>query len=387
MLFDVRLLPSFLLMLLCIVLELGIQRLFFRRVISNGMVVHFVIQNRLLTILNISTMLLVYAYICRVCKHLPPLPSILLATLLVTVALKLVSYYQHNVELLEMATRINSISTNKNYRDLFSDQEIDNANLEILLDHRHDLLKLLDVRRLAYFMVAPTLCYQLSYPRNPSIRYLWIAKRLAEYVLVLGLEFVLWFEYYQPQLDALVAKLHSGDFTTLSILSSMLHFSVPTVLMWIGGFYMLFQVHLNILAELLRFADRRFYDDWWNCRTISEYWRLWNQPVHRWCLRHVYNPLLKKGFTKEVSNFLVFFVSAVLHEYIISVPLGFLSFYAFLAMLLQSPLQVIEYRFNKLLKIENSQLGNVSFWVTVCVVGEPVCIAIYYYLYTLHRHP
>lgn len=308
-----------------------------------------------------------------------------LTILLFVVALKLTSYYQHNSEVFQIVARINNIKTNSNYRNLFAEHEIDNINLDILLNNRHDLLKLLDARRLIYFMMAPTLCYQLSYPRNSSIRFVWIAKRLVEYVLILGLEFVIWLQYYQPQLDVLVANIQAGNYTYLGLISSMLELSVPTILMWIGGFYMLFQVHLNILAELLRFADRRFYEDWWNCRTINEYWRLWNLPVHRWCVRHVYNPLLKKGYSKEIANISVFFVSAIGHEYVVSIPLGFLSFFAFLAMMLQAPMQIIEMRINKILKIENSQLGNVSFWVTVCVVGEPICIAIYYYLYSLHK--
>ena len=31
--------------------------------------------------------------------------------------------------------------------------------------------------------------------------------------------------------------------------------------------------------------------DWWNATTIGDYWRLWNMPVHRWLLRHVFTPM------------------------------------------------------------------------------------------------
>lgn len=227
---------------------------------------------------------------------MPPLPSIMLSILIFIVALKLTSYYQHNTEVFDMVAKINSIKTNSNYRALFASHEIDNTNLEILLSNRQYPIKLVDARRLAYFMLAPTLCYQLSYPRNSSIRGIWLVKRFIEYGLILGLEFVIWLQYYQPQLDELVDALNKQDYSYMELLGILLKMSVPTILMWIGGFYMLFQVHMNILAEILRFADRRFYDDWWNCRTINEYWRLWNLPVHRFCLRHVYNPLLKKGY-------------------------------------------------------------------------------------------
>jgi diacylglycerol O-acyltransferase-1 len=110
--------------------------------------------------------------------------------------------------------------------------------------------------------------------------------------------------------------------------------------------------------------------------------------VHYWFIRHLYNPLLKRGVSKLVANLLVFLVSAVAHEYLVSVPLGVASYYAFLAMLLQSPMIYVEMQFNKLLKLEDSELGNVSFWISYCIIGQPICVCIYYYLYInkeMHR--
>lgn len=118
---------------------------------------------------------------------------------------------------------------------------------------------LLDWKHYCYFMVAPTLCYQLSYPRNASIRPVWIIKRLLEYVIVFALELVLWVQYYMPALDELVLMINTGNYTVWSVVYKIIQMSIPTILMWLAMFYMLFQVHLNILAELLRFADRRFY--------------------------------------------------------------------------------------------------------------------------------
>jgi diacylglycerol O-acyltransferase-1 len=108
---------------------------------------------------------------------------------------------------------------------------------------------------------------------------------------------------------------------------------------------------------------------------------MWNLPVHYWFIRHLYNPLLKKGYSKSAANLTVFLISAVAHEYLVSVPLGVISFYAFLAMILQSPIIYLEKKLNKALKIDTSQLGNVSFWISYCILGQPICVSIYYYLY------
>jgi len=47
--------------------------------------------------------------------------------------------------------------------------------------------------------------------------------------------------------------------------------------------------------------------------------------------------LLKRGWSKLAANFFVFIVSALAHEYLVCVPLGVVSYYAFLAMLMQAP--------------------------------------------------
>lgn len=66
------------------------------------------------------------------------------------------------------------------------------------------------------------------------------------------------------------------------------------------GFYCVFHLWLNILAEVLHFGDREFYKDWWNASTVGEYWKLWNMPVHKWLLRHVYFPTIKLGVPRCV---------------------------------------------------------------------------------------
>ena len=143
------------------------------------------------------------------------------------------------------------------------------------------------------------------------------------------------------------------------MLERMLKLSLPTLYWWLAMFYTLFDLWLNVLAEILRFGDREFYkvgganfgcacaeqrrvrragqsrgsraqhgeqsgacraghaehrgpwaetkacacmklthnpcpaaappppppppppQEWWNATTVGEYWRLWNQPVHK----------------------------------------------------------------------------------------------------------
>lgn len=134
---------------------------------------------------------------------------------------------------------------------------------------------------------------------------------------------------------------------------------------------------MNLLAELTRFGDRLFYKDWWNARTIDIYWRNWNLPVHHWMVRHFYYPLLRAGASKRLAVFSVFFLSAALHELIISTPFRKVSFHAFLGMLAQAPLVYVTRALDK--TFDNALVGNVTFWLLFCIVGQPMGIIMYYY--------
>jgi diacylglycerol O-acyltransferase 1 len=124
-----------------------------------------------------------------------------------------------------------------------------------------------------------------------------------------------------------------------------------------------------------RFADRVFYRDWWNSSEVSAYWRLWNMPVHYWLVRHVYFPCVRLGMSKSAATFVVFFLSAVIHEVLISVPFHMVRPWSFIGMIMQIPLVgITKYIWNK---FPGSSIGNVIFWLSFCVVGQPMAILLY----------
>ena len=42
-------------------------------------------------------------------------------------------------------------------------------------------------------------------------------------------------------------------------------------------------------AELLGFADRMFYGDWWNTRSFARYFAAWNVVVGDWLYTYLYS--------------------------------------------------------------------------------------------------
>lgn len=95
-------------------------------------------------------------------------------------------------------------------------------------------------------------------------------------------------------------------------------FQIPNHFVWLCFFYLTFHSFLNLIGELLQFADRNYYCDWWNANNIDTFWRTWNMPVHRWCVRHVYIPVVDLGYNRTAASLIVFFISAFFHEYLVS---------------------------------------------------------------------
>lgn len=161
-------------------------------------------------------------------------------------------------------------------------------------------------------------------------------RRLLESVFLFWLSFALIQQWILPHLDQLATKK-----SQIILLYEVVALAVPNNVVWVVGFVMVFHSWLNFLAEVLCFADREFYRDWWNSQDTAYFWSAWNIPIHKWCVRHIYKPLLRAGYRKGFVAFCVFLFSAVFHEVIISVPLQRVRFYSAAGMLMQVPLTPI----------------------------------------------
>lgn len=229
-------------------------------------------------------------------------------------------------------------------------------------------------RSLVYFMMAPTLCYQPSYPRTACIRRGWVIRQCVKLAVFTGFMGFIIEQYINPIVKNSEHPL-KGNF--LNAIERVLKLSVPTLYVWLCMFYCFFHLWLNILAELLRFGDREFYKDWWNAKTIEEYWRMWNMPVHKWMVRHIYFPCMRNGLTKGAAILISFLISAIFHELCIAVPCHTFKFWAFIGILFQVPLGILtRYLQNK---FKNSMVGNMIFWVFFCILGQPMCVLLYYH--------
>ncbi|KAH9632733.1 hypothetical protein HF086_013105 [Spodoptera exigua] len=240
----------------------------------------------------------------------------------------------------------------------------------------------LNLKDLFYFMLAPTLCYELNFPRTARIRKRFVIKRVLELFFGINLALALFQQWMIPTITNSVETFTKMD--PIRITERLLKLAVPNHLIWLCFFYLTFHSFLNLMGELLQFADRKFYGDWWNANNISVFWSTWNMPVHMWAVRHVYKPITGMGFSKFNAGIVVFAISALFHEYLVSVPLQMFRIWAFLGMMAQPPLAIISRTAEKRL---GPRWGNIMVWSSL-ILGQPLAIMMYYHDYAmLHFKP
>lgn len=233
------------------------------------------------------------------------------------------------------------------------------------------------IRDLTYFWWAPTLVYQPVYPQTTHIRWTFVLKRFLE---VIGLTVFIWLataQYAVPTLRNSLDTMAVLDVT--SILERIMKLSTISLIIWLAGFFALFQSFLNALAELLCFGDRNFYDDWWNSTNLQMYWSTWNKPVYHFMRRHVFSPLVGRGWSVQAAGAMVFVFSGILHELAVGIPTHNILGVAFVGMVVQIPLIQITAPLAKIEGLTGKVIGNCIFWVSFVLIGQPLAALLYFF--------
>jgi diacylglycerol O-acyltransferase-1 len=239
----------------------------------------------------------------------------------------------------------------------------------------------LSYTNLYYFIFAPTLCYEPSYPRNKSMNKTYFIRRVTEFVFLVQLELALIQQWIVPTIERAIPYMvnqtsninSTVDDPKYHVVDLFMRLALPNHFLWLLMFYFVFHSLLNACAELLRFADREFYRDWWNADTIPYFWKAWNIPVHKWCVRHVYKPMVSGGYSNFSAQLVVFLLSAFFHEYLVSVPLQLIRPYAFIGMLMQVPLSWLTIY---ICRHNSRHYGNMAVWISL-IWGQPLAILAY----------
>lgn len=255
------------------------------------------------------------------------------------------------------------------------------------------------------YLLCPTLCYEIEYPRMPSINWTSLVSKI---VAIFGCIFLLTItseEFILPvladaetRLAALATVTQQTNITTTTTNTATLLASYPSshsssshvaetllilaetiswllfpfMLTFLLVFLVIFEYVLGAMAEITRFADRRFYADWWNSTDWMEFSREWNVPVHAFLRRHVYSasrPFAGRGGATAIT----FLVSAVGHEVVMACITKKIRGYGFICQMLQLPIVVLQR--TKWVRGRRT-LNNVCFWCSM-ILGLSLICALY----------
>ncbi|KAF2738738.1 sterol O-acyltransferase [Polyplosphaeria fusca] len=227
----------------------------------------------------------------------------------------------------------------------------------------------------ADFILCPTLCYEIEYPRTPRIRWMEVFYKTLAVAGCIFLMIVTAEEFILPVLNEASDNLRSarsvGEFFLIlgETIGRMLF---PFMVMFLLVFLSIFEYVLGAFAELTRFADRQFYADWWNSSDWLEFSREWNKPVHHFFRRHVYSAS-KTHVSRPVATAITFLISALAHELVLGCITRKFRGYGFFAMMLQMPIVMVQR--SKYVK-GKTLLNNVLFWCSM-VLGLSMMCALY----------
>ncbi|KAF5869448.1 putative mboat family protein [Botrytis fragariae] len=224
------------------------------------------------------------------------------------------------------------------------------------------------------YIVLPTLVYELEYPRSDDVDWYNVAeKSIATAGLLIVMNLI-----SQTYIYPIVVKTIKMKESNLTSLERLRHFpgivsdlAFPFLAEYILTWYVIWECILNLLAELTCYADRGFYEAWWNSVSWDQFARDWNRPVHNFLLRHVYHSSISSlRVDKKTATLITFFLSACVHELVMWCIFKKLRGYLLVLQMCQIPLTIMSQ--TKWMKGKKT-LGNVLFWIGIFTGPSLLC--------------
>lgn len=164
-----------------------------------------------------------------------------------------------------------------------------------------------------YFLVAPTVLYRDHYPRNRgSINwtnvFLYGTQFLGAYVVARFMFAEVLFPA-SMRLDDLV-----DSYIKCFLFSPFMSFLACILVL---------NAWFNFTAELTRFGDREFYQNWWSAISYAEYFRTWNVPVYSYLHTYIYQEIRSVTRYRGLAVLPGIIMSSFLHDFFVGVSTGF----------------------------------------------------------------
>eukprot|EP00826_Nyctotherus_ovalis_P040292 TRINITY_DN395_c0_g5_i2.p1 TRINITY_DN395_c0_g5~~TRINITY_DN395_c0_g5_i2.p1 ORF type:complete len:269 (+),score=56.80 TRINITY_DN395_c0_g5_i2:612-1418(+) len=226
-----------------------------------------------------------------------------------------------------------------------------------------------NLRDYLYYAMTPSLVYELEYPQSKETFRLnyFLTKLFFALVLIVTVYLILC-DIWIPLCDDFVSGKIVG------ILELYMRLVSPFCAAFFLLFLIIFEYVCNCYAELTRFGDRLFYQDFWNCTTYDEFSRKWNRIVHEFLYRHFYLAMIRKGYSPGKSYIVTLLYSAFFHEYFIICTLKIYRPYMIIMMFSQITMTFLYVGLFRLKR--GSIIGNLMYWLAQ-LFGQNYLVILY----------
>ncbi|KAJ5072055.1 sterol o-acyltransferase [Anaeramoeba ignava] len=224
------------------------------------------------------------------------------------------------------------------------------------------------------FLFAPLLVYSdKTLKFQPKRReFSRIISQIVLGIMCMNLMYLIWVFQFLPIFEQANQCKNSLFICIVETWQKLIPFSC---LMWFPMFYFLFHCWLNLKAELVGFLDlNSFYLDWWKSIDHGQFWIKWNAYINNWLKEHLYKDFRRVGFPRFWSLFLTFFISGLLHDFIIFCISGKFHPWITLILVLQIPLVSLNIFFPRFTR----KFGNLFVWISI-FIGISLVLTAYHF--------
>ena len=201
-----------------------------------------------------------------------------------------------------------------------------------------------------YFLFAPTLVFQEEYPKSKSRNIFRILVLIYEILVLLLCVFTTVQWVITP-----LSVVGKQPLTPKMIVTSLFPTALLGLTIMLSLFYGFYHSWPNIWSEILKFGDRQFYCKFWAEPDPQALYRKWNLIISNCCYSYILLPLVKRGWSRTTAISFIFFVSAVAHETLIGLSMGFFMPIIFIFACMFIPYAIFSSIFSSIIKKINAR--------------------------------
>lgn len=217
-----------------------------------------------------------------------------------------------------------------------------------------------ETKRFLYFSFAPTLIYRDSYPvLQRSIRWSHALVHVINFFATIFYTTILFKGFCLP---AFASASHR--FSISGVLHAWIVSTLPGTMVFLNVFFGVSHSFFSFFAEMLQFADRGFYGDWWNAKDFTTLFSKVSLLLTDWVETYIYRDSQRiwKGVQPWLARLLVFLFAMALCEAVLSVSVGFL--YPLPFVFLAGPGMCLMTAYSS-----NFPLGNIVVWIALILMN------------------